>query len=145
MFRRVLVRSNEARADDDPTVYRYQTVDAWYERDGAVVYVDISPLIPGVSDVFAGAPVACGDVTLYALERNYKVVNEDYVPTAEEEDAVAAGELVFSYDDSLSAPELVRQGYVSWVQDGMRYSVNHMGGQVALEELTSMAVELVNS
>ena len=58
---------------------------------------------------------------------------------------MAAGELVFSYDDSLSAPELVRQGYVSWVQDGMRYSVNHMGGQVALEELTSMAVELVNS
>ena len=52
---------------------------------------------------------------------------------------------MFSYDDSLSAPELVRQGYVSWVQDGMRYSVNHMGGQVALEELTSMAVELVNS
>jgi len=144
-FAGATLEGNEARADDDPTVYRYQTVDAWYERDGAVVYVDISPLIPGVSDVFAGAPVACGDVTLYALERNYKVVNEDYVPTAEEEDAVAAGELVFSYDDSLSAPELVRQGYVSWVQDGMRYSVNHMGGQVALEELTSMAVELVNS
>lgn len=134
-----------AQASDDPTVHHYQTVVAWYERDGAKVYVHISPLIAGVTDVLDGTPAACGDVTLYAMEQDYKIVNEDYVLTEEEEAAVAAGELVISYDDSLSEPELARQSYVSWVQDGMRYSVNHMESQVTLDELISMAMELVNS
>lgn len=144
-FAGATLMGTEARGDEDPTVYRYQTVDAWYERDGATVYTEISPVIQGVSDGLAGTPVACGDVTLYALEQNYKIVNEDYVPTEEEAAAVAAGQLVFSYDDGLSEPELAQQRYVSWIQDGTLYSVNHMGGQVALEELVSMAMELVNA
>lgn len=135
----------EARADEDPTVYNYQTVNAWYERNGAAVDVDISPVLPGISDGFDGEAVSCGDVTVYAQERDYLVVPLDYEPTPEELDAQAAGTLVLSYDDGLDAPQTVVQRCVTWMQDGMRYSVNAMDGRTELAELTAMAQELINS
>lgn len=134
-----------ARADDDPAVYNYQSVSCRYERNGAAVDVDISPVLPGISDGFDGEAVSCGDVTLYAQERDYLVVPLDYEPTPEELDAQAAGTLVFSYADGLDAPQTVTQRYVSWIQDGMRYSVNAMDGRTELAELTAMAQELINS
>lgn len=134
-----------ARADEDPTVYNYQSVSCRYERNGAAVDVDISPVLPGISDGFDGEAVSCGDVTVYAQERDYLVVPLDYEPTPEELDAQAAGTLVLSYDDGLDAPQTVVQRCVTWMQDGMRYSVNAMDGRTELAELTAMAQELINS
>lgn len=139
------LEGTEARADDDPAVYHYQSVMSQYERDGAVVYVDISPVLPGITDRFEGETVECGDVTLYAAEQNYLVVPPDYEKTPEEEAAEAAGALVFSYDDGLEGPQAVTQRYVSWQQDGMRYSVNGMDSMTELSELTAMARELINA
>lgn len=135
----------EARADNDPTVYSFQSVNAWYERNGAKVYVDISPVLPGISDQFDGEAVECGDVTLYTMERDYLVVPEDYEKTPEQLDAQAAGTLVFSYDDDLSEPEAFVQRYVSWMQDGMRYSVNAVDSMTELNELVAMAQELIGA
>lgn len=135
----------EARADEDPTVYNYQTVNAWYERNGATVYVDISPVLPGISDGFNGTAVEYGDLTLYTLEQNYKIVPENYEPTREELDAQAAGTLVLSYADGLDTPQTVTQRYVSWLQDGMRYSVNAMDSMTELNELVAMAQELIGA
>jgi len=139
------VEGMEARNEGDPTVYRYQSVESWYERDGAKVYVEVSPLIEGLTDQLRGAPVACGDVTVYALSQDYKVVPLDYEKSPEELEAEAAGTLIFSYDDDLSQPELMEQRYVSWLEDGMRYSINHIESQVPLDELVSMAQELIES
>lgn len=139
------LEGSEARADDNPTMYHYQSVSSWYERDGATVYVDISPVLPGITDGFNGTAAACGDVTLYALEQDYKIVPEDYEPTPEEKAAEAAGTLIFSWDGDLSQPEMVQQRYVSWMQDGMRYSVNCMDSMTELNELVAMAQELINS
>lgn len=144
-FVKGMLGGTEARADDNPTIYKYQTVDCWYERDGATVYVDISPVLPGISDQFEGEVVECGDVTLYTLTKDYKIVSEDYEATQEELDAEAAGTLVFSYDSDLSQPKNVVQCYVSWMQDGMRYSVHSMDSMTELSELIAMAQELINS
>lgn len=144
-FAGATLQGEEARADDDPTVYNYQTVNAWYERDGAVVYVDISPVLPGITDRFSGTAEEYGDVTLYTLTQNYKIVPEDYEVTQEELEAEAAGTLVFSYDDGLSEPETLVQRYVAWMQDGMHYSVNAMDSMTELSELVEMAQELINS
>lgn len=139
------LEGTEARGDNNPTVYHYQSVSSWYERDGATVYVDICPVLPGVNDAFNGTAAEWGDVTLYTLEQDYKIVPEDYEPTSEEKAAEAAGTLVFSWDGSLTQPEMVQQRYVSWMQDGMRYSVNSMDSMTELSELVAMAQELINS
>ena len=135
----------EARGNEDPTVYSYQSVEVRYTRGSAAVDVDISPLLPGINDAFSGTAVDCGGVTLYAQERDYLVVPPDYEKTPAELEAEAAGTLMFSYDDGLDAPQAAHQCYVSWLQDGMRYSVSTMDGLTELDELISMARELIGA
>ena len=135
----------EARNPDDPTVYRYQSIDAVYERDGETVHVTISPLISGVTTEQRGEPVSWNGVTLYTLEQDYKVVNQDYVKTDAEQRLEEAGQLIFSYDDSLSEPEQFQQRYVSWIEDQMRYSIytSDTSSQADIPELVQMARELM--
>ena len=116
-----------------------------YTRGSAAVDVDISPLLPGINDAFSGTAVDCGGVTLYALERDYLVVPLDYEKTPAELEAEAAGTLMFSYDDGLDAPSEVQQRWVSWVQDGLLYNINSMDTLTELEELISMARELIGA
>lgn len=139
------VEGEKARGENDPTEYKYQNVETWYERDGATVYVRISPIIRDVTDHQQGTESTVGDVTVYALRQDYLVVPEDYVKTDEQKTAEAAGDLVFSYDADLTEPEAMQQRYVSWFQDGMRYSISAIDSQTELEELIGMAQELIDS
>lgn len=144
-FAGATVEGEEARRDDDPTVYNYQNVDAWYQRDGATVYVRVSPIIEGLTDGQRGTEATVGDVTVYTLQQDYLVVPEDYVKTDEQKAAEATGELIFSYDSDLTEPEPMQQRYVSWMEDGMRYSISSIDSQASLEELLGMAQELIGS
>lgn len=145
VFSEGTVDGAEARNPDDPTVYRYQSIDAAYERDGETVHVAISPLISGVTTEQRGEPVSWNGVTLYTLEQDYKVVNQDYVKTDAEQRLEEAGQLIFSYDDSLSEPEQFQQRYVSWIEDQMRYSIytSDTSSQADIPELVQMARELM--
>ena len=146
-FEKGMVDGVEARNDDDPTVYHYQSIYSTYIREDERVHVDISPLVQDVTTNYQGDPVMVNGVTVYTLEQDYKVVKEDYVKTAEEEELEAQGALVFSYDDTLNQPDEFRQRYISWEQDGMRYSISTStdASQMEIADLLQMAQELMES
>ena len=146
-FEKGLVDGCEARNDDDPTVYRYQSIDSTYIREDERVHVDICPLVQDVTTNHRGETVMVNGVTVYTLEQDYKVVKEDYVKTAEEEELEAQGALIFSYDDTLDLPNEFQQRYISWEQDGMRYSISTStdASRMEIADLLQMAQELMES
>lgn len=143
-FAGAIVDGQEAMDKDDLTVYRYQGIQTTYTRDGARVDVEIMPDM-GWEPSEKSVEVACGDVTVYTLVQDYKVVNETYEKTEEDLEAEEAGELLFSYDDSLEEPVLFQHRFVCWRENGMYYCITNIDSQVELEELVEMAQELITS
>ena len=146
VFEKGTVDGLKARADGGAEEVNYQSIDVSYTKDGERVYVEISPVVAGITDEFHGVPTALNGETVSVTEQDYKCVNEGYEKTEEERTLEQSGALMFSYDDSLDTPETYRQYCVSWLQDGMRYSVSTLDNQSSLTtpDLLQMAAELMN-
>ena len=75
-----------------------------------------------------------------------KVVAEDYVITDEEKALQEAGKLNIAYDGR-KGPEVDTSisSHVTWVQNGVTYSMMVMDGGLSAEEMFGMAQEIVES
>ena len=134
----------EARSEENPEEIHYQELWLHYCRENASLTVTVEPDM-GYTVSDRSMEVPYGDVTLYTLVQDYKCVNEDYEMTPEDRAAETDGTLIFSYDNSLTEPELYQQRYVCWTEDGMHYSIDSMDSLTELDELVQMAQELIDS
>ncbi len=111
-----------------------------YEKDGDILYFNQERAHSPVNN-FGSLFKTVDGIELWYYSYTNKLVPEDYEPTEADRAAEASGELIISYGpEEISVIEVCS---LSWVNDGINYSLMQMDGKLSPEELCRMAEEII--
>ncbi len=111
-----------------------------YEKDGDLLYFNQEKSQSPVNN-FGSLYKSVEGIELWYYSYTNKLVPEDYEPTEADRAAEASGELIISYGpEEISVIEVCS---LSWVKDGINYSLMQMDGKLSPQELCQMAEEII--
>ena len=140
-FKSGSIISNDLRDEGNNSVEKFKSLDFRYEKDGD--RVDFSQdKFDTELDSDAGDIISTVDgIDIYYYSYMNKCVPGNYEMTEEDKQAQESGELVFSF--GVEKDEIVKVQTVSWVKDGINYSLLQMDGKLSSDELADMAKEII--
>ena len=111
-----------------------------YEKDGDLLFFNQEKSNSPVNN-FGSLYKSVEGIELWYYSYTNKLVPADYEPTEEDKAAEASGELIISYGpEEISVIEVCS---LSWVNDGINYSLMQMDGKLSPQELCRMAEEII--
>ena len=126
--------------EQTPTKDGFKSAVFIYEKDGDELHFCQDKGEHSVNS-FGSLFKTVGDTELWYYSYTNKLVPEDYEPTEEDKAAEASGELIISYGpEEISVIEVCS---LSWVNDGINYSLMQMDGKLSPQELCRMAEEII--
>ncbi len=140
-FNRGHIVNNRLADDGNNTVEKFKSTSFYYEKDGDRVIYSQDKFESNVP--FDGS-IAYSEngVDIYYNTFVNKLVPGNYELTEEDKRAEENGELVFSYGADTVEINTVQS--ISFEKDGVRHSLMQIDGNLSKEELTEMAVEIIN-
>ena len=111
-----------------------------YEKDGDLLFFNQEKSNSPVNN-FGSLYKSVEGIELWYYSYTNKLVPEDYEPTEADKAAEESGELIISYGpEEISVIEVCS---LSWVDDGINYSLMQMDGKLSPQELCRMAEEII--
>lgn len=111
-----------------------------YEKDGDLLFFNQEKSNSPVNN-FGSLYKSVEGIELWYYSYTNKLVPADYEPTEEDKAAEESGELIISYGpEEISVIEVCS---LSWVNDGINYSLMQMDGKLSPQELCRMAEEII--
>ena len=111
-----------------------------YEKDGDLLFFNQEKSNSPVNN-FGSLYKSVEGIELWYYSYTNKLVPADYEPTEADKAAEASGELIISYGpEEISVIEVCS---LSWVNDGINYSLMQMDGKLSPQELCRMAEEII--
>ncbi len=119
-------------------------VSLQYENDAKQwIALDIRPVFTG--EVFGNkkaTAITYGDITLYYFVQHHKFVPVNYEVTPEDQARMDAGELAMGYGaDTVEECDMTN---ISWVEDGMYYSLIGQDLDLDEDDMVQMATEVIS-
>ena len=147
-FKEASVSNTKAVDDDNNKVSAFQGISFYYTKDGAIkgqiLSLSTDPKLEGVINTERSENekvIPFGDVSLIYSKVAFKVTPEGYVPTEEEEERMARGELwISSGSDQIEETNIQ---YVRWVKDEISYTLMDHGFEIDEQTLVEMAKEVI--
>lgn len=111
-----------------------------YEKDGDLLFFNQEKSNSPVNN-FGSLYKSVEGIELWYYSYTNKLVPADYEPTEADKAAEESGELIISYGpEEISVIEVCS---LSWVNDGINYSLMQMDGKLSPQELCRMAEEII--
>lgn len=144
-FKGINVINNKDTDEDGNAVAKYQSLCVRYARGAEAVSFFAEPLVRANEDADLGESYEKNGITYHCHELSNKFVPVDYVPTPEEEKAVAEGTLNIGYGASDISCETSRS--VTWTYNGATYKLFAMDSDLSItcQELYEMALEIMET
>lgn len=141
---KVSIGETSANDEEGNILKKFPEVNITYEKDGASCMIGASEANE-YNETAEGTEVTLGDITGRYSVDNYKFVGSEEDVTEEDRELEKQGKLYISYGgDTIKEPELQTFQYLSWTDEGIRYSASCFDTKVTKEDLVQMAKELIN-
>lgn len=144
-FTHYSVGEESSRDENGATLETKPRVSLQYENNGKQwIALDIRPVFTGETFDFDGiTKIAYNeDITLYYFVQHHKFVPADYEVTPEDQARMDAGELAMGY--GADAVEECDMTNLSWVEDGMYYSLIGQDLDLDQDDMVQMAAEVIS-
>lgn len=140
-FAGATIVNNALKDESGNSVEKFKSVSVDYKNDDDKVIFSADKFESEI-DMSDEVIDEVNGIQLHYSSYTNKVVPSGYELTDEDKQAEENGDLVFSYGSSeVMICEV--QG-LTWKQDGIQYNLTQIDGKLSADELTEMAVEIIN-
>ncbi len=135
-------KKNALADENNKVVEKFKSLTCRYIKGDETVYLSADKFNSTVEE--SGKIYKNIDgIDIYSHSFNNKIVPPDYELTEEDKALEAAGEVYFNYD-GINHTEDHFVNSVSWNKDGILYNLMQSNGTLSVDDLVSMAEELIN-
>lgn len=135
--------NNNALADENgKVVEKFKSLTCHYTKGNETVYLSVDKFDSTVEKP-GKIHTAIDGIDIYAHSFNNKIVPPDYEKTEEDKALETAGKVYFNCD-GIDHTEDHFVNSVSWEKDGILYNLMQSNGTLSVDDLVSMAEELIN-
>ncbi len=142
IFDNASILNNALKDAGGNNVEKFKSIDLRYKRGNEEIFISADKY---TSDLALEGDVSetINGINIYYNKYKNKFVPGDYQMTDEDKKAEAAGELVFSYGmDEVTITDIQN---LYFEKDGIKYTLTQIDATTSVDELISMAGEIINS
>ncbi len=144
-FQNMEAEDVEGLDENNNKVATYKCLDINYEKDGEELDLNISK---GISEEDKQTPTETRQINGITLEYNldtYKFVPEGYEMTEEDNENLSKEHYYISVGAEDEEVEIKQVSFLSWEEDGVKYSFMQDDTKLSVDELVKMASEVIAS